>query len=219
MSAVAADQTSPGWQNYVDLDNDAKPYLQIDAGVSTMDVKLQQIIDMACGWVQNYLGRPVAPTTIFRRFSGYTGLNGAYIMLPYYPVLEIVAITEYWGLNGAHPLVYQTPESQGGPGQEMYQCDWVNGVIVRTYQGLIQRPTFPGSMNIEIEWVAGYNPVPADVRIATLELVAWWWRNTQEAPRWFAVKTEYDGGPNPLWPSVPNRVTTLLAPYLQQGMG
>lgn len=223
MSAVAADQVTPAWQNYLDLTNDIKPYLQIPAGSSASDAQLQQILDMSCTWVQTYLGRPIPPTTFFRRFSGYTGLNGAYIMLPYYPVLQIVAITEFWGLNGAHPLVYQTPENQGGPGQEMYQMDWIEGVVIRTYQGLIQRPTFPGSMNIEVEWVAGYDPIPADIRVATMQLVAHWWRSTQQASRTFptpaGARQEDELPMTGPFAGVPPETERLLAPYLQQGIG
>lgn len=220
MASVPADQITPQWQNYLDLTEDVKPYLQVDASNTTADVRVTLVSDMACQWVQNYLGRPIAPTTFFRRFDGYTGLDGSYIMLPYYPVLEIVSIVEYWGLNGAHELVYQTPLAQGGAGQEMYQMDWVSGTIIRTFQGLIRRPTFPGSGNIEVTWQAGYNPVPADLRVATLELVNYWWRSTQEAPRWDPHAADYDGGGlSKLWPAVPNRVMTLLEPYTQQGIG
>lgn len=215
---VQADQVVPEWQTYLDVTADVMPYLQIDATNTADQVKLQLFCDMACQWVQNYLGQPIAPTTFFRRFSGYTGMNGAYIQLPYSPVLQILEINEWWGLNGKQELVYQTPANQGGADQEMYQVDWVTGTLIRSYQGLVQRPFFPGSLNIEITWQAGYNPVRADVRVATLELLAYWWRSVQEAPRWFGQATYDDAGMSKLWPAVPNRITQLLQPYVQVGI-
>lgn len=219
--SVTADQIQPVWQSYLDVQNDVKPWLQIDATDTSNDTKLRFVAEMGCQWVQNYLGRPVAPTEFFRRFSGSTGWNGSYVCLPYYPVLSIVSIVEFWGLSGGHTLVYQTPEAQGGAGEQMYQMDWVRGIVTRTYQGLIQRPFFPGSSNLEVTWTAGFNPLPADLKVATLELVAYWWRNTQESPRWFAAGAQYDGDQrgNPLWPAVPNRITMLLEPYTQVGIG
>lgn len=220
---VPADEITPWWQTYLDIDNDVKPYLQIDPGVVTYDATLKRIVDMSCVWVQNYLGRPIAPTTFFRRLSGWTGWNGSYLSLPFYPILEIISLVEYWGLNGQHTLVYQTPEQQGGPGEELYQVDWIRGILVRSFQGLIQRPFFPGSNNIECTWIAGYNPVPPDIMFATVELVAYWYRMTQEQPRWFpaGASDEYGGQQTAsmLYPGIPDRVKVLLAPYVQQGIG
>ena len=108
-------ETTPHWENYVDLPNDVKPYLQIPAGSSTSDVILQGIVDMSCTWVQNYLGRPIAPTEVFRRFSGYTGLNGSYINLPYYPILGTPTVVEYWGLNSGSTLTDACVLATGSP--------------------------------------------------------------------------------------------------------
>ena len=217
---VPADQIPAWWQSFIDINEDVKPYLQFTGQGTGPDVILQLLTDNACQWIQDYLGRPLAPTTFFRRFSGWSTWNGSFIELPYYPVLQITKLVEYWGLNGEHQLVYQTPAQQGGPGDELYQVDWLQGHLIRTYQGLIQRPFFPGSNNIECTWVAGYNPVPAHARTAALELVAYWWRNTQESPRWFqAANDEYGAGANPMWQAVPNRVTQLLQPLTQVGIG
>jgi len=215
---VTQTEITPAWQSYLDVANDFGPYLQMDpTAVSTNEVALQATVDFACTWVQNYLGRPVAPTDFFRRFSGWSGNNGSYIMLPYYPVLSVASVVEYWGSSGPHTLAEQTPANQGT--QDVYQLDPMRGVVIRTFMGLIQRPWFPGSRNIEISWTAGYNPIPADIKLATFEVAAWWWRNTQEAPRWFPKTNEYDApGNNPLWPAIPNRVTALLQPYVQVGI-
>lgn len=209
------DETTPIWETYLDWKLDVKPYLQFDATNTTYDAQLPLLTDFACQWVQNYLSQPVAPMEFFRRFDGGQGWNASHIMLPYRPVLSIVNITEWWGSSGPHVLAQQTPESQGVT--DMYQVSPLTGRLSRTFMGLIQRPFFPGSRNIEVTWTAGYNPVPSPIRMATLEFANYWFRNTQEAPRTSALAiNEYDNaGPGSLWPAVPNRVTALLEPYRQ----
>lgn len=204
------------WQTFLDIDLDLKPWLQMDPSAGTAnDAKLRMVADLACQWVQNYLSRPVVPTTVFRRFDGWAGMTGAYIMLPYVPVLKVLKVVEYWGSSGPHVLVEQTPEFQGE--SDMFQVEPTTGRLIRSFTGLVQRPFFPGSRNIEVTWVAGYNPLPADIKMAALEYAAHWWRNTQEAPHWFQPGgASYDQPQqNPLWPGVPNRVTDLLESYTQ----
>lgn len=218
---VTQTEVTPQWATYIDLKNDVKPYLEFSnpTGLNPADTMLQMVTDMACTWVQNYLGRPVADTEFFRRFSGWSGMNGAYVSLPYYPVTQIVSVVEYWGSSGPHTLTEQTPASQGG--QDVYQVDYLRGTVIRTFMGLVQRPWFPGSRNIEITWKAGYEPVPADIKMATLELVNYWWRNTQEATRVSSLEAvEYEApAASGMWAAVPNRVKVLLEPYAQQGIG
>lgn len=213
-------ETSPAWGNYLDLQDDVKPYLQFSVLDSQRDMVLQATTDAACSWIQRYLGRPIAPTWFFRRFSGWSRFTGSIITLPYYPILQIQSVVEYWGANGPHTLTLQTPENQTG--NDMYQVDALTGLLTRTFMGLIQRPWFPGNNNIEVTWQAGYNPVPAEVRLATLELIAYWWRNTQQASRSTIQPrgADYDTmTSNDLWPAVPNRITTWLQPFVQVGLG
>lgn len=217
MSFVSAttQEGPPTWQTYLDWSADIKPYLQIDSTNTQFDGQLPDITALACVWVQNYLSRPVAPTTFFRRYDGAGGWNSAHIFLPYWPILSIQSVVEFWGSSGPHTLTEQTPENQGT--SDMYQVDPVVGRITRTFRGNVQRPWFPGARNVEITWTAGFDPVPIDIRVATKEYAAYWWRNTQEAPRTSPLTlNEYDPAPtNSLWPAVPNRVTALLEPYLQ----
>jgi hypothetical protein len=176
---------------------------------------LQDMLDMACQWVQNAIGKPVAPTTFDRRFDGNSGWSGAYIMLPYYPVLEVVRVTEYWGLSGPHVLEEQIPTDQ----VDGWQLDYLTGTLSRVFPGLVVKPWFPGARSVEVTWTAGYNPVPADLKIATRELVAYWWRNTQQAPR--SARNAYgeSADNSNLWPAIPDRIRALLNPYLSVGIG
>ena len=211
---------SPQWSTYLDLEDDVIPYMQYPPDRTDQTALLQDFTDMSCQWVQNFLGKPIAPTTFDRRFNGWTGWNGATIMLPYFPILEVVSVVEWWGGNGPHNVVEQTPSHQQ-VGNDSYQLDALRGELIRTFPGLVQKPWFPGSRNIEIVWVAGYNPIPADIKVATRELINHWYRNTQEAPRTFrAGVNEYDqDGSGRMWPAIPHRVMTLLQTYVTVGIG
>lgn len=221
MTAVAADEVSPAWVSYIDLNNDLKPYLQIPVATTSYDSILQLMIDSECQWTQGFIGRPIAPTQFYRKFTN-TGSNYT-VELPYYPVLSIDAITETWGLNGQHDLIYQTPESQGGAGDQMYTMNWLEGQIIRTYQGLIARPFFVGEKNLEVTWTAGYNPLPADIKRATLLMIKERWNQEQQASRGSArpAGSGYQDMPLQEAPgfSVRGEVQRMLEPYLQIGVG
>lgn len=213
---------SPAWQNYLDLQNDVKPWLQLATGPTQYDANLQVIIDGICTWAQQYLGRPIAPTLYNRRFDGWSGWNGAYIELPYYPVLEIVECVEWWGGSGPHNLQEQTPTNQ----VDGFQCDYLTGTLTRVFPGLVQKPWFPGSRNIQVIWKAGYQPLPGDIKIATLEDIAHWYRNTQQAAAngfggAIGGASAYDPEQqnNGLWVGTPYRVAGILDAYKQQGIG
>lgn len=205
------------WSNYLDLQKDVKPWLQYPTGASpAQDPMLQNVIDMACQWVQNQIGRPVAPTRFDRRFDGGAGWEGAFLQLPYYPVLEILSVTEYWGVSGPHNLTEQTPTNQ----VDGYSVDYLRGELVRVFPGLVRKPWFPGERSIEVVWQAGFNPIPADIKMATLEFIAYWWRNTQQASRNLAHTADYDPveTSSGLWQGVPFRIIDLLEPYFTVGI-
>ena len=208
--------SSVTWQSYVDLKQDVKPWLQIPINNVQGDSRLQLLIDGTCQWAQRRIGQPIAPTTFLRRFDGWNGWNGAYIELPYYPILEVQQVIEYWGFSGPHYLSEQTPTNQVDGYQVVYEL----GRLTRAFPGLVQKPWFPGSRNIEVTWVSGYNPVPADIKMATLEMIAHWWRNTQQSAR-----TVVRGGGDDadvvaagLWQGTPLRITNILDALMQVGI-
>ncbi len=222
--SVTQIETPPVWGNYVDLNSDVKPYLQIPVASVASDVELQLIIDGTCYWVQNYLGRPIAPTEFFRRFSGYwgTGNGGAYVSLPYYPVTQMVSVIEYWGTSGPHTLTEQTPTNQGG--QDVYSMDYLRGYVIRAFDGLVARPFFPGLRNIEVTWWAGYNPIPPDIKLATLKLIKHYWTSEQQASRTAPVPAGTSGYREELpvdgmFVGIPPDIERTFAQYIQQGMG
>ena len=214
--AAPQTETSPVWQSYLDLANDVKPFMQWAAGSSTQDQQLQNTIDAACWWAQDFLGRPIAPTTFFRRFNGYTGWGGCYIDLPYSPVLGVPIVTEYWGASGPHTLTLQTPESQGG--SDMFTLDSLRGVLTRSFLGLQLRPTFPGLANIEVTWQAGYNPIPPPWRRATLKLVKHWWDCDHQAITTVFQRQEGEPFRPEYMPLVPNDIEQAFATAVQVGI-
>jgi hypothetical protein len=179
--ATGQQEETPAWVPYLDLMDDVRPWLQFNVTGSEQqtEAKLRLVMEAACFWVQEYLGKPIAPTLFARRFSGWSGFNGAYIPLPYYPILKVVKVVEWWGVSGPHELKEQTPAEQVGA--EAFATDNTRGYLVRSFQGLVARPWFPGLKNIEVEWEAGFNPIPPDIKKATLELIGHEWRKEQQA--------------------------------------
>jgi hypothetical protein len=219
--------STPQWSPIIDRDSDLKPFLQYPREKTDQDEVLDLLASSASDWINSYLGRPIAPTKFTERFDGWAGWTGSIILLPYYPVLEVVSVLEYWGLSGPHSLVEQTPANQygvgytaGSPSQGTYQLNPRIGEIRRTFPGLVQKPFFPGSRNIEITWVAGFDPIPGQVKFAALELASHWYRSSQEQEEiHYGPGGGGGSGRDDLWPAVPNRVTMLLESFTQQGIG
>ena len=181
------------------------------------ETKLKEVVDDVCGWLQEELGRPLGPTTFARRFSVWSGNT---IMLPYYPVIgSPIRVAEFWGVNGEHLLEEQTPEHQGS--NEMYTVDPLRGYIVRSFQGLVPRPLFPGLRNIEVVWTAGYDPLPQTIRNATLKQIAHEWRKEQQASRGGAPQMvgEHGDVEPGLLPGMLPEVKARLNNFTQVGIG
>ena len=104
MTTFPAVETTPTWNTYLDITNDVKPFLQWPNSTTSQDQLLQNTVDDACAWVQEFISRPVAPTMFQRRFNGYSNWGGSTIVLPYSPVIvdtsHPITITEWWGLSG-----------------------------------------------------------------------------------------------------------------------
>lgn len=220
-TVVNSNGLSPQFPTYLDIQAEVKPWLQIPSSDTSKDINLQLITDMACEFCAQYTQRPIAPTTYDRRFDGFAGWNGSSLMLPYYPILEVVSVVEYWGTSGPNVLSESTPTNQ----IDGFQVEYATGRVTRIFPGNVQKPFFPGSRNIEIVWTAGFNPIPPMIRMATLELIAHWFRNTQQqsarANTQIVPSSEYEPSPSTpgsLWSGVPFRVTSLLNPYISYGM-
>jgi hypothetical protein len=199
----------PVWSPYLDADQDLKPWLN-STKLTGMEAQIQLSNDFACEWVQDFLQRPVAPTKITEYLDGWTGLDGAYLMMRYFPVISWDLVTESRGVNGAHVLTEQTPQNQSA--QDSFQGDYLTGRLIRTFPGLVPRPWYPGSRNIVVTYTAGYETVPQAIKVATLEFAKYWFRRSFD-PRQSGRNDFADDSGSQLWPGIPNRVSELLAPY------
>ena len=219
MSTTASNIANPAtiiWNNYIDLDHDVKPYLQFPSSFTENDTLLQLVTDYVCQESQQVMGKPVAPTSFFGRFDGWTGWNGAYLMLPYYPVLQVTEVVEWWGTNGPNILQEQTPENQVWG----FNLDARTGTLTRVFPGLVQMPWFPGARSIEITWTAGYNPVPAMFKLPALEIIREWWAATQQASRSGQFRSE-DAlvAETNTYAGLPRRVRSTFFANAQIGIG
>lgn len=205
--------------NFITL-ADARGWLQFSTPTteSSKDPQLQRVVDMACTWAQNFIGRPAGDQEFFERHDGW---SGEYIMLKESPVIEVVTCQEYKSSGGTQTLPESTPTTP----VTGIQIDYATGRIMRTFAGYSwPRTFFPGSRNIEVKYRAGYNPTPPDIWVATMEMVAHWWRNVFQEGGLKAAGTgaanEYDplvttAG---LWQGVPNRIVGLLSLYRRVGI-
>jgi hypothetical protein len=204
-----ANPTSTQWASYIDAE-EAEEYLQLEATLtSTQQTKLQRYIDSACTTAQSRAGRPFGPTQFQERHDGW---SGEYIQLRYSPFLQLVLCREWQSSGGFVTLPESTPEDP----IEGIQIDYATAQIMRTFAGYSwPRPFFPGSRNIEVTYVAGFNPLPPDIWEATQELIAWKWRNTQQASRtWGPQGEEFEQpGHDGLYPGLPDRIATVFDQY------
>lgn len=209
------------WTTYLDLD-EVVAWLQFTgAGVPDVGTAesglLQRIIDSACSRAQTIANRPLCPTTYFERHDGW---SGEYIQLNYSPFVKLVQCQEWQSTGGWVQLPESTPENP----VEGIQINYLSSRIMRTFAGYSwPRPFFPGSRNIEVTYIAGFNPVPPDIWTATIDLVAYWWRNTQQAARGFkgSGSAAYGGAQSPdgLWPGIPNRISDVFKSYRMPVIG
>ena len=199
------------YATYIDL-TEAKEWLRFTGVSTTYDPNLQRIIDMACTQIQTHIGRPVAPLTFIERHDGW---SGEYIMLRQSPFLSLNYCHEWQSSGGLINL----PESTPANPVDGIQIDYSTARLMRTFAGYSwPRPFFPGSRNIEISYVAGFNPIPPDIWMATIELIAHWWNQTQVG-RGSARGQQESDATDGLWQGMPNRIVNLINPYRMIAIG
>lgn len=213
MAVIAPVQTTFGGV-FIDT-AEVWPYLGMDAAPAGVALtRLQRLIDSACATAQTAVNRPIAPTRIQERHDGWSGDT---IVLRYSPFLQLVSCVENMSTGGPITLPESTPGANGFDGVAI---DYATSIITRTFAGGWPRPFFPGLRNIEVTYVAGFNPVPADLWEATVDLAAYKWRMSQEQPRWFqSAGDEYGGAQSSLlYPGIPNRIAETFASYRLPGV-
>ena len=105
------------------------------------------------------------------------------IYLYHRPILEVLNIQENWGYI-SYELDFQQvgalPETTSMFGYSIDNA--VAGEISRRSVASVPIPFIPGDENILVEYIAGMSKVPANIKLAAKELVAHWWRNSQQRP-------------------------------------
>lgn len=198
------------WATYIDLD-EATQYLQLRQALSAgREALLQRFIDSACTQAQNRANRPLGPNTFRERHDGW---SGEYIMLRWSPFLKLELCREWQSSGDFVTLPESTPENP----VEGIQIDYATSQIMRTFTGYSwPRPFFPGSRNIEVTYQAGFNPIPPDIWEATMDLILWKWRNSQQPARTEVLAgSDFDptGTADGLFPGMPNRLSEVFSSY------
>ena len=142
---------------------DLKVHLNKDLDLHDDDDELEDFIDAAQDMIVEKVG-PVLPTL-------YTETRPAgkpFILLSHRPVLSISSVSEN--------ADYGTPAVVAPGG---WKLDGGTGVLTRLSAREQPQLWAGGYSGVDISYTAGLNPVPAKIRLATKELAAHLWRNTQ----------------------------------------
>lgn len=165
--------------------NEVKTHLNITT--TTQDAELQTFIAAAEAAIERRVG-PLVASSVSSRVPG-----GRDLMLPYYPVLSVTSITDTDGVAVSVSDVY---------------ADRI-GVLTTTGYGFTTAATY------DVTYMAGHAAtaaeVPADLRLAVLEMVRHLW-DSQRRSR--GQVTDVPGAAH----AFPYRVEELLAPYMQFGI-
>lgn len=177
---------------------EVKEHLNIPSTETTHDDELQRMLDAATLVVEKYVG-PVSERTVTATFNG----GEPTIFLPF-PVVSVTSVSE--SRNGT-PVTLAANE---------YRFDSDIGAVSRVF-GSYDAVFATGSRVVSVTYVAGRSPVPADITLATLELVRHWYQQTQQGGRPSFPNTGAleDETPSPMLGfAIPNRVRELLEPHM-----
>ena len=170
---------------------DAK--LHMNKNNTADDVEIQDFIDAAQAVVQREVG-PVVPTSYTETLPAPPGR----LILSHRPVISITSLSETGTLL--------SPSA--------YRLDPASGLVERAYgSGAGYWASTGSNADIAVTYLAGRSgPVPANYRLATLELTAHLWRNSQMGRnrRVRGSGPEDDTAAVGLGFSLPNRVRELL---------
>lgn len=185
---------------------EVREHLNIDKLDRTHDAELLRLID-ACTPIVEGLTGPVAQRVYQETYDGGT----PFLSLRHRPVVAVNRVVEYRG-----PIPYeltQVPSPDLGTIYS-YMFEPTGRVFRRTVGG--GTTSFPGGAEtVSVNYTAGYATVPANIRMAVLELVRVNYQQTQQAGH---PMFGGGGGDDTVTSTallgffVPNRVKELLAP-------
>lgn len=179
------------------------------------DSILSDAIQTASEFIENAIG-PISPTTFVEREDGWAGDT---IMLRHIPVISINYVNEYWSTGGLHVLSESTPSAT----VDGYQLEKTTGRLVRVFAGNWPRTWFPGSLNVEVSYVAGYSTTPATLKWACYELAEHWFStgpgNIAKGFGGSFNDPDDVGEPAGVWIGIPNKVTEKLSRFRTPVLG
>lgn len=183
---------------------EAKVHMNVPTTDTSHDTEISGFVDAATPVIEDIVGA-VLQATFDELYDG----GRPSIVLRHNPVISITSLTEYSGVTPTVLTVAATPDLVV-PGSYVLDPD---GILYRAGTGYFT----PGRSNVRVVYVAGRAAVPANIRLATLELVRHLYQSTQQGGR-----PSFNGGATddmPWAPSafaVPTRVIELLAPHKRE---
>lgn len=132
-----------------------------------------------------------------QQFHEYYDGGDASIWLRHIPVISVELVREGWGYTD-YDLAYVQVNSILDSTAELnpqfcYSIDNAEaGEISRRVGGNVNIPFVPGEGNIEVVYTAGRNPIPGNLVLAELELVAHWYQNAMQRAGQQSTGAGYD---------------------------
>lgn len=153
----------------IDL-TDYKEYKQITS--STRDGKIQKLITQVSALIESYCGRKFLEYASSPGVTEWFDSNTNIVYLKHFPVIAVnsVSISTDGGVT-------QTALTENDPDYTGYYVDLENGTVMTQKTGL----KFRGSeyydlpyRSLEINYFAGYVEIPEDLKLAAIDLVAYY---------------------------------------------
>lgn len=183
---------------------EAKDYLNITA--VNVDDELGRFIAAADPVIENIVG-PVEPAEFDEFYDGGLGT----IVLRHWPVISVESIKEYAGTASTTLTVAATPDLRTGT-TVIVDPD---GLLYRAGAGTVGCFA-TGLQNIRVQYTAGRDPTPPNVKLAALELIRHMYQSTQQSGRPAFAGALDDQVWAPAAFAVPTRVIELLEPYRRE---
>lgn len=181
---------------------DVKAHLNLEDNAN--DTELRDFIEAATPVVEKIAG-PVIEQTVVETFDG----GNMQLDLSYVPLVSVTSVVEtVAGVNTAlTPVTMGESTTPNG-----YTLDAEGGRIIRRSGS--EAISFPyGVGNIAVTYIAGRNPIPKNIRLATLMLIQHWWQQSQMNRNGGRPSFGGDDALNMgAGYAIPNRVRELLQP-------
>lgn len=182
--------------------------LNLPANAATTDAnKIQRLIEAASSLVLDITG-PMKPKQYTEWFDGGTET----VSPAHKPLIQVLSASEYYGISEfiltEQPLGFQTNAFA-------FTVDYITGQIMRRTYGGAPAQYVIGSKNVRIIYTAGRPYVPDGVQLATLELIRFFYTQTQ-VPSGRANRGSFGGEEITsvnIGYAVPNFVVEMLQPH------